>query len=232
MIIKASILLLLCFSITNSYAQKTISVFNHEIVFGKVMQVTETGYENNRRLGKAINADSIDKQVSKYDIGGNIIERVAYIATNWKLQFYGRYNYLTKKDIGGNKVEILMKQNDKELEVYKFNEQGYLTESNSKTGQLVKWLYHYDASGNPILIECYDVENNLLTRKKNKYNKTGNIIEEDSYTDGGTKFNSVTYYSYEAFDKMGNWLKRISTNMIRSGGSRAVRISDRQILYY
>jgi hypothetical protein len=107
-------------------------------------------------------------------------------------------NSLTEANLKGN-VSFVEKT---EYEaVYKFGEiqNGRLKRKNT---------YKYDDKGNEIEKNFYNSSGSLGNKSTYKYDDKGNLIEENSYYSDGSLESKETYM-YE-FDKMGNWIKRVS----------------------
>ena len=87
----------------------------------------------------------------------------------------------------------------------------------------MKATYHYDMKGNRVTQDSYNKFGMLFLKANYKFDKEGNEVSMKEYdSHHGLKFS--TTYEFEKFDRLGNWLRRIT----RKNGE-VVNITERTL---
>ena len=214
---------MLFFAPERNYAQKIRTLYEHDILFGKVKQVFQIAYKPGYKFKPAI-ADT-----TWFDENGKTVEM------HIKPQFGALYTaqFLYSQDSSGPKMYIRSSHEDQIMSA-KLNNKGSITEYASyfKTGKFnYRSFYKYDNNDNLILYKLYDKKNRIELTRAFKYNQDDMQIEEDDCDSDG-KFTYQLFYHYDSFDQYGNWTKRTSRKKLPSGDIIDYQTVERQIVYY
>ena len=129
----------------------------------------------------------------------------------------------TEKDIFNDKGMLHIKV------FRKYDEKGNETEffiTNKHDSVENKSTYSYDSAGNKIEDCSYNKDGSLFSKSIIKYDARGNATEEKT-TNPDSSMSPKISYGYEAFDKQGNWLKKITYT-----DGKPTDIMERTITYY
>lgn len=189
---------------------------------GDLIFVDEYSYNNNNLIEKIESNDTNEQLL--------IIKDYEYFDNGFKE--LSSENDVIVKDItyqlGPNKEIISEKEinyaNNNQM-IERFNE--FLNNNVIKTN--VKYgkdgyniQYKYDKANLPIEEVIYDLKNNLVSKKRRKFDEKKNIIEENLYDNTG-KLKTNNRISYE-YDEKGNWVKRTQyANSLEGPISNATR---------
>lgn len=183
----------------------TIYDTHFEILHGKVKQLTEISKVLNGTVGT-------QTDVTDFDERGNAIrtKKIGPACGACEVNFNYKYSN------SGRKTEITMTGG--ESHIYTCDKNGRiskedlsalaaLSESDDKSAKIHANFYKYDANGNVIQRESY-AETYYLS--KYLYKGSSQLLVEEDVFPGGKLLLDKTTYTYDIFDKHGNWLQRIA----------------------
>lgn len=166
-------------------------------LYGNVKSITENNFFAVEKFGEIFKGDTFSELTDS-----------SYIEFNTNGYIIKSFLFLREKNDYNDKNQLITKQYlSKDLktvttETYKYDNKGYLIESNSDFSK-DKTKYLNDKDGNCIELNQYDSIGNLFNKVKTNisFNKEGNRIEErKSYNDDG----SFSNHFKTIFDKNGN----------------------------
>lgn len=227
--------LLLSFGINITYAQKLISPFEDGIFAGKVMKVTQVDLLEKKKAERTA-LDSMLKSVTVYDTAGTLLTAFTFMPysqdSSHTLYLRNKQTYSPVTDNAGLVKSVTVNSPHKSG-VINYDRDGRVSDfySYEPNGGLTAITYYkYDKNNNKKeMLYCNSAKNVTLDRKL-KYNNKGNLIETDDYH--GMELTQKTFYTYQAFDQAGNWLKRTAITHFENGTPDTKRITERQISYY
>ena len=217
------IAILLLFTSEKNYAQTTRTLYDHDILFGKVKEVFQIEYMPGYKATPAV-SDTV-----LYDENEKTVEM------REKPRFAPIYifEYLYSQDSSGRKILVKINNEDEVISA-RLDDKGNLTEYNfyRKNAQLNKKSYYkYDDNDNLVLFTLKNRDNTIGLTRTYKYNQDNMQIEEDESSSDG-KLNYQLIYKYVSFDKYGNWTKRTSKKKLPNGEIGDFQTVERQIVYY
>ena len=116
--------------------------------------LTEYRYEAINANGEVVKGDLLSKSVKRYNEDGNVLEYLSY----------------------GNNGSL------KDNLTYKYDEQGYLTETYSQVVYIMapsKWVYKNDRYGYEVEMNAYLKDGSLSSKSTSIYNAKGNMVERN-----------------------------------------------------
>jgi hypothetical protein len=212
----------LVFIVQQSYGQRTRTLFDNDILFGKIKQVSEIKYFPDHNPQLTI-MDTI-----LYDENGKTLE----IHTQYKFGTLHINKFSITQGHHGKKMDVTSNQ-DNERVSSKFDSRGNMIEYDIfKNGILsTKTSRKYDKKDNMVKFVFSDKTNGLKLTRFYKYNEDKMVTEEND-NGGKGRFDYQIMYHYENFDKNGNWIKRTSKKKLPSGETVDDQIIEREIIYY
>lgn len=223
---KGLIILLLLFSCNS--VEKTKKV---DELYGKVKSTKTYSYLANEENGSISSKKLLQYYVSDYNEKGQVIQKTHYdpegvITGSWKYMY----------DENGNNiiVEGYSSFSDKpELKLqYNYDNNGYQierlsisTENGAITG---RWEFKNDASGNPIETLRWNANQVLQDKRIIKYDKHGNMTEEQLFYPEQEKAVLHCKYTYE-LDAKNNWI--VMKEYRQNYGGELMELLVREILY-
>jgi hypothetical protein len=205
-----------------NFAQKTRTLYEHDILFGKIKQVTQIEYMPKYRETPAV-TDTIS-----YDENGKTVEM--HIKPRFGTLYIAEFLY--SQDSSGQKMYV-KNNNENQIIGLRLDSKGNMTEYNIyfKNGKLnKKSFYKYDKDDNLISYTLRDKKSGDELTRTYKYDKNNMLIEEDDSGGAGEDYDLM--FKYENFDKYGNWIKRTSRKKWPSGEITDYQTIERQIIYY
>jgi hypothetical protein len=213
-------------------AQKALDPFKKDNLFGRIKLITETDYIDKGKSGGSAGADSLTKNVIKYDSAGNITERIyCSKGKNDQFQFNTRFVYQRKAD-AGDSIIMELYTNEKQADLY-FDRKGNIIKFSAYGDKGAFWyknIYKYNRRGYQIKDEEYDKKGNLVFVTESKYNNAGFIMEQKNNT--ANRSGIKIHYTYTAFDEAGNWVKRVKIPELDNGTLSQPFYTERKIVYY
>ena len=204
---------------------------NHEVLKGKVKQITEIAKKS---------YSGVDTVIVDFDVHGNITQIITEGGSGDGLV---KCEYTHDKN--GKKTSVIQKyyekwesyKNCRKQQTYKYDGNGHIAESIANTKMLKENSDHevkqdiaffkYDNEGYLIAYDGYlDTEHRFSA--KYKYNTRHLLIERDHFSEGGHA-EGKRIYKYQVIDKKENWLKRTISS---SYDSTKADTFMRKITYY
>lgn len=211
------------FIINTCYAQIR-TLLNNEILYGKVQKVASEEFVVSQSNPDRSSIHVMD--TTYFDKQGNTIERHS------RIKDLHIFNYTTRFDAAGNKLETLCHTGTKKL-VLKYDKKGNMVEiwMISKAGKPYRSnRLKYDDYHNLTEYDGYDDTGKIFMKKCYLYNDNGFVIEERDYD---SKSRTFTYlYTYSNYDDKGNWTNLKITSHFVDGKPGDDHITNRQITYY
>jgi hypothetical protein len=218
-----TIFLILFIQHTTSAQIRTL--FQNEILYGKVQKVTST--EILLLRDKPNKSSTPIRDTTYFDEKGNTTER--HVRANDLYIF--KYN--TRCDATGNKIETTCDTGSKKL-LLKYDKKSNMVEvwQMSKAGKPYRdSRLKYDNKHNLIEYAEYFDSGKLFMKKGYLYDKKGFAYEEDNYTSNGL-LSYTLVYTYSNYDDKGNWTTLQMSENYADGTPGDTRITNRQITYY
>jgi len=190
--------LLLILFIPHATSAQIRTLFNNEILYGKVQKVAST--EILLLRDKPNRSATPIRDTTYFDEKGNTTERHVRA-----IDLY-IFKYITRFDANGNKIETTCDTGSKKL-LLKYDKRGNMIQSwqVSKAGKLYcSFRSKYDNKNNLIEYAAYFDSGKLFMKKSYLYDNKGFAYEEDNYTSNGVLSYTLSY-TYSNYDDKGNW---------------------------
>jgi hypothetical protein len=217
--------ILLVILIPQATSAQIRTLFNNEILYGKVKQVCSSEFfvsqtNPNKKSITVSDTTYFDKQ-------GNTTERHSRTID------LHIFKYLTKFDAARNKLETTSNTERNKMTL-KYDKRGNMAEiwEVSKAEKYYRsYRLKYDDHHNLIEYDGYYESGKMFFKKCYLYNDRGFAYEEDDY-DGNNLPTFIYLYTYSNYDDKGNWTSLEIASRFIDGTPSDSRIINRQITYY
>lgn len=213
------------FSLKEKNLKKGVKTVHEKYLNGNMLFNFVCTYDNNGNLTTCIDTTSNSKTTYTYNQTNNLIETKYFkdfdtYSSNTTIEYAG--NKSTTKESSGETTMNTYDNNNNIIETKTFDNAGKLTFRGTKKydakgnkiaeEQIVGWnkgkrVYSYDVKGNCTGVVDYLPDGQIRYSMAYKYDKAGNLIEENLYADN--KLGWGHKFQYKDFDKAGNWLTAI-----------------------
>ncbi len=191
------------------FAQVRNDLFRHNLK-GKVHIVVMSEYTPSVDSTGALFGDFKDKEITKYDKQGNLVE----------MQEYNNQNQVTvtrkiTNDSGGTRIVAFDYDYNNHLnsiDSFKYDEYGNRIEDLIYTTYYLlkkRSVSNYNSNGDIISTYNYGTYNNYEVGYTFKLDSTGRRLETDNVDKNG-KVTGISIHVYSDFDKEGNWRRCIT----------------------
>lgn len=211
------------------------SPMNYEKFKGAV-SVEESCYLAEKKFGEIVPGKYISTTKTEFDPDGNVLHRIFESSDEYYYTYKnGMWSTISYKGCrtDANYVETVLERKKNYLKYEKLRgvditiyEVFYdkLSEKGYSEGGVLEWENSYDKNGLLLEHRDYNEKGEISHRTVYEYDDKNLLVKYTSYWE---RFNYIETYSYNDFDKKGNWTTMIEYNEDED----AKRITKREIIY-